>query len=505
MDLRRSMTAAASLFMLAACSNLDVNPVTAADSAASAHRKHGTLVMHIRVPKRIRHKAGHQARYVSAGTKGLTISVSGPTDLTESIALTTADPRCSNSTGTLICTISVALLPGSYTGTFTAYDQPPASGAIPNNANVLSTGDHNFSIALGKANVVSVALDGVPSTFTLTMPSAPANVAFANPMTFQVHVVDAAGYTVTGTYAKPVQLTDEDTTGCTTIATSGSDDPTSGVLLSSSDVATINYNGNAFGYATISASATGATTGNGVFKVTVPTFTYTGSSQSYTVPPGVTHITINALGASGSYFEGYPFMPGGLGASVTASYSVAPGEVLDIEVGGAGGTIYNTNAGGYNGGGNPGGAGGGSGGGASDVRQSPYGLADRIIVAGGGGGDGYTTGGYFIPGGNGGEDGDASPTTGGGIGGGAVSGGAGGGNGSSGQLGIGGNGGPENHPGIGGGGGGGGTFGGGGGGGNSSSSGPSGGGGGGSSSAGGQPAIYESGVNSGNGQIIIGY
>ena len=252
-------------------------------------------------------------------------------------------------------------------------------------------------------------------------------------------------------------------------------------------------------------TATGATTGNGVFKVTVPTFTYTGSSQSYTVPPGVTHITINALGASGSYFEGYPFMPGGLGASVTASYSVAPGEVLDIEVGGAGGTIYNTNAGGYNGGGNPGGAGGGSGGGASDVRQSPYGLADRIIVAGGGGGDGYTTGGYFIPGGNGGEDGDASPTTGGGIGGGAVSGGAGGGNGSSGQLGIGGNGGPENHPGIGGGGGGGGTFGGGGGGGNSSSSGPSGGGGGGSSSAGGQPAIYESGVNSGNGQIIIGY
>ncbi len=298
-------------------------------------------------------------------------------------------------------------------------------------------------------------------------------------------------------------MTDEDTTGCTTIATSGSDNPTSGVLLSSSDVATINYNGNPFGYATISASATGATTGTGVFKVTVPPFVYTGGSQSYTVPPGVTRITINALGASGAYFEGP--VGAGLGASVTATYSVAPGEVLDVEVGGQGGTVYTTDKGGYNGGGDPGGGGGGgAGGGASDVRQPPYGLADRLIVAGGGGGDGYTAGSYIIYGGDAGMYGDASPSVGGGGGGGGVAGGAGGGNGSSGQLGIGGQGGSAGARGIGGGGGGGGAFGGGGGGG--VTSGGSGGGGGGSSSAGGVPgAVYVSGVQNGNGQITISY
>ena len=425
----------------------------------------------------------------------------GPSAFTQSIALTTGDPRCSTATGPLVCTISVALMPGNYSGTFTTYDQAPISGAIPGNANMLSTGASNFAIALGKANVAKVTLDGVPSSFTLTMPSAPANVAFVSPQTFQVNVLDADGYTIAGTYTQPVQLTDEDTTGCTTIATSGSDNPTSGVLLSSSDIATINYNGNPFGYATISASAIGATTGTGVFKVTVPPFDYTGGSQSYTVPPGVTRITINALGASGTYFEGS--FGAGLGASVTASYSVAPGEVLDVEVGGAGGNIYGTNKGGYNGGGDPGGPGGGAGGGASDVRQSPYGLADRLIVAGGGGGDGYGTAGYVIFGGNAGVNGDAGQAAGGGGGTGAA-GGAGGGNGSSGQLGIGGNGGVAVHPGIGGGGGGGGAYGGGGGAGVANS--PSGAGGGGSSGAGGVPgAVFVSGVQNGNGQVTISY
>jgi hypothetical protein len=56
---------------------------------------------------------------------------------------------------------------------------------------------------------------------------------------------------------------------------------------------------------------------------------------------------------------------------------VIPGEVLQLNGGGAGGP----GGGGFNGGGAPGPDAAG-GGGASDVRRAPYGLADRLIVAG---------------------------------------------------------------------------------------------------------------------------
>jgi len=136
----------------------------------------------------------------------------------------------------------------------------------------------------------------------------------------------------------------------------------------------------------------------------VTTFNYTGSVQTYTVPRGITKITVNAMGAEGGLnsLEGtFPDRPG-YGACVFDTITVTVGQVLNIYVGGQGatGTTTGTIAGGYNGGGNGannvnslGGAaptpyGGGGGGGASDIRISPYGTANRVVVAGGGGGAG---------------------------------------------------------------------------------------------------------------------
>ena len=131
---------------------------------------------------------------------------------------------------------------------------------------------------------------------------------------------------------------------------------------------------------------------------TVVRFAYNGSDgtdgtpQTFVVPPGVTRISINAWGASGSR-NGYRSV-GGLGARARGSLRVTPGEVLTIRVGGRPAFNNAAASGGYNGGGSPTVQGypltiiPGGGGGASDVRRGGDGLEHRVLVAGGGGGAG---------------------------------------------------------------------------------------------------------------------
>src|SRR5690606_18908652 len=57
------------------------------------------------------------------------------------------------------------------------------------------------------------------------------------------------------------------------------------------------------------------------------TFNYTGTIDSWEVPTGVTEITIEAYGAQGGNTNG------GKGAKMQGSFSVTPGEVLNIVVG----------------------------------------------------------------------------------------------------------------------------------------------------------------------------
>jgi hypothetical protein len=236
---------------------------------------------------------------------------------------------------------------------------------------------------------------------------------------------------------------------------------------------------------------------NGVMPSGVPdsslphhkTFNYTGGAQDFTVPAGVTHISVVARGAHGG---GSPKVHGG---RVHAVIPVTPGEKLVVYVGGD----ASESTGGFNGGGSGGYSDSGygynpgyGGGGASDVREGGDGLANRILVAGGGGGQGGGNYQHFGAGGKGGGktggagakgsfspygSGHGSRYSGGGGGGGTQdSGGAGGSEGSAqtcdgypgddGSLGEGGDGGNEASRECGGaaGGGGGGYYGGGGGG-----------------------------------------
>lgn len=252
---------------------------------------------------------------------------------------------------------------------------------------------------------------------------------------------------------------------------------------------------------------------------TSQSFAYTGSAQTFTVPAGVTTITVDAYGATGG--------TGGYGARVRTTLAVTPAESLQVNVGG-----QNSGAtGGWNGGGSGSGNGLG-GGGSSDIRQGGTALADRVLVAAGGGGFGGsgsdagdtivggtpgiggltgTPGGAGAsatgaPGGSGGTGGTASAGGSGGAGGVGVT--ATGSNGTAGALGLGGAGGAAGFAGAGGAGGGGGYYGGGGGGGGGyyalpASYGGSGGGGGGSSYP--ASATVTSGASIGNGSVTISW
>lgn len=124
---------------------------------------------------------------------------------------------------------------------------------------------------------------------------------------------------------------------------------------------------------------------------TTQSFGYTGAVQTFTVPAGVTTVTVDLIGAS-SQAAASP----SLGGRVQGDLTVTPGQVLNIYVGGQGGPSPGTaaGAGGFNGGGSgmpTTGAGasnsGNGGGGATDIRVGGTALANRVAVAGGAGGD----------------------------------------------------------------------------------------------------------------------
>jgi len=123
------------------------------------------------------------------------------------------------------------------------------------------------------------------------------------------------------------------------------------------------------------------------------TFSFTGRTQQFVVPSGVTRITVDAQGAKGGNANGASWALGGNGGRIQAQIPVTPGQVLYVNVGGMGdnGSVSNIwIRGGWNGGGH-GYKYGGGGGGATDIRTVAENLNSRIIVAGGGGGGGYRT------------------------------------------------------------------------------------------------------------------
>jgi hypothetical protein len=120
------------------------------------------------------------------------------------------------------------------------------------------------------------------------------------------------------------------------------------------------------------ASVSASLSGEGEEVSAFQEYTWTGSSQSYVVPSGVTSVTIKAWGAGGGAgnYTGAASGTGGGGGFAQVAVSVTPGEVLTVRPG-QGGIM-------------PGG-----GGGASIVERA----SGTVLVVAGGGGGGGTDGG----------------------------------------------------------------------------------------------------------------
>ncbi len=209
-------------------------------------------------------------QYVPSTVQSVTIaldsvnSAAPPSGLTTTATDNISAPSCP-------CVVSgPSVPPGSDAFTITTYDHTGGTG------NAISVATPTIAIAAGTTNNVTITLAGIPKSFAIAgIPSASAGTAIAA-ATVSVTVKDADGNTITGSYASPVTLADSDATGASSLATSGSDSPPAHELLSSTDAATLAYSGLAILPATISASATGATTANATFAPSLHPIVYTG-------------------------------------------------------------------------------------------------------------------------------------------------------------------------------------------------------------------------------------
>jgi hypothetical protein len=175
----------------------------------------GSLLVKIRVPHapathRVRVSIHGRPAYISAATKGMTISVSGPTNVSETLGLTPGSPNCSGST----CTIAISGLracgkTNCYTAAVATYDNVTCTTtcSIPTGAQELSseTGA-TFTISTGTSNLVTLTLDGRPVHISIPALSpgylqgsaAALTLWGANSEQLPVVVTDADGYTIVG-------------------------------------------------------------------------------------------------------------------------------------------------------------------------------------------------------------------------------------------------------------------------------------------------------------------
>ncbi len=265
-------------------------------------------------------------QYISPATQALAVTITGPTNVSEGINLTTGNPSCTvNLYSNLVCTVSLALAPcpgntACYTGTFTTYDQaytnasggsctPLSSCTQPAGTKALSQAQSvSFLVAAGAANDLPITLGGVPAAVAVLSSagtiSGNALTGFVLPTTqsgkMSVLGVDADGNYILGPGAPTVALTTSDATQFT-VST-----PTT----SAPNLFTIaNTSSNPAG-ALLTATVT-PTTASGAATLTAAADIFSGSATLYVTNLGNSTVTAyNAQGAQQSLTGGFPSLGG---------------------------------------------------------------------------------------------------------------------------------------------------------------------------------------------------
>jgi streptogramin lyase len=154
-------------------------PVPAA--ASGKHHGKGRLTFRIRIPKGHHHHhlvrgRDGKPRYISAATEGLTLDITGPTSVSETVSLLPTAQGCSSTLASTQCTLSVPGLAACphvancYTASIATYDGITGcpSACDVGSSNELSANETiPFHVATGQANTISATLDGIPNGVVL--------------------------------------------------------------------------------------------------------------------------------------------------------------------------------------------------------------------------------------------------------------------------------------------------------------------------------------------------
>jgi len=229
-------------------------------------------------PVKSRHgvKGAKGGKYLSAGAKGITVtlisSAAGLSGLSATSDLT-APGTCSNGT----CTIyGPAIPPGMDTLGVTEYAEVPTGSPLaePNGAHAVATSSStaspsqsnpSFTIVAGQDNQISVTLYGVPAV--LTIPNNQINFradVYIDQEALSVGVEDYLDNSISGEYSEPITVTDSDTVYYgTQLFLQGSNQGVSTVTLNSSTdrgKLAAYYYGQAEAPPTVTATASGGIT-----------------------------------------------------------------------------------------------------------------------------------------------------------------------------------------------------------------------------------------------------
>jgi DNA-binding beta-propeller fold protein YncE len=205
-------------------------------------------------------------KYVSAATQSATLDVTVQGSGTQvsgyptTVDLTPTSTGCSSSLASTVCTLSLALAPGSYELTVTTYDQLGGAG------NALSAAQSvPFTVVAGQANSVSLTLGGLPSSVAiysgsafLTTTSGGFTLKIDATATAFVYGLDADGNIILGAGAPTVSLT-SNTPAQVSVSGPSSANPNAFTLTSNAQSASVTLTASATPTATSGASALTAT------------------------------------------------------------------------------------------------------------------------------------------------------------------------------------------------------------------------------------------------------
>jgi len=232
----RFLSLACVLALVAGCSgrmgSSSALPPALGDAAASAARAaapqakgSGRLIVTVRIAHPSSRVSPH---YVSPATKGMTLKITGPTNVTQTAGLIANAGGCVGSLVTLDCTVTVSGLapcPNAhdcYTASVATYNEyQAANNTIPHGAKVLSANDDfKFTIQTG-GTVVPLVLEGLPKSVAF-FPSATSKLAGtqsagfidpkcpAKPQSVTALGVDAAGDYIVGPGEPKITVVSDD-------------------------------------------------------------------------------------------------------------------------------------------------------------------------------------------------------------------------------------------------------------------------------------------------------